>query len=58
MDERKSKLSVVPKVLLILLFGVFLLILGILVDESFLDIFSILPSDTGKDKNDEYDNVQ
>lgn len=58
MVEKISNLPVVLKVLLIVLFGVFLLILGIVVDECFLDLFCILPSDVGDDKNDEYDYVQ
>ncbi len=58
MEEKRSKLSGVIKVLLVLLFGVFILILGIVVDECFLDAFTILPWDSDRHSKDKQDDVR
>ena len=58
MAEKRSKLSGVIKVLLVLLFGVFILILGIVVDECFLDAFTILPWDSDRHSKDKQDDVR
>lgn len=58
MVEKISNLPVVLKVLLIVLFGVFLLILGIVVDECFLDAFTILPWDSDRHSKDKQDDVR
>lgn len=58
MEEKRSKLSGVIKVLLVLLFGVFILILGIVVDECFLDAFTILPWNSDRHSKDKQDDVR
>ena len=58
MVEKRSKLPVVLKVLLILFFGLFILILSIVVDDTFLEAFEILPWDISRHKKDKQGDVQ